>query len=78
MKKYTFKCILVNKGHVEEEFIVTKESVGLETVKQEIEDMLTEDYGWITKRIYQEDVKSDRYWDIMLVQVDIPTEKENK
>lgn len=79
MYKYTYECTLYNKGEIEENFTIDITAIGQWSAKDEIENLLTHDYGHITKRLYQgEKMKSDRHWDIELRHIVINSPEEEK
>lgn len=75
-RQFIYQCILYNNKKVEEDFTLTIEGTSQVVVKDEIEDILTKEWGWITKRIYQgERMVSDRFWDIKLVAMKVIDKK---
>lgn len=75
--KFTFHCLLTNKGEYEEDFRINIVDTALCLARDRIEYMLTKEYGYITMRTYfKENMKSERYWNIKLENMEILEEKE--
>lgn len=74
MNNYTFECTLFkDKGQdIEEFFTASIEAHGMYSALDKIGTLLENDWGYITKRTFQgERMRSDRYWDIRLLHLDI-------